>query len=277
MRDFGLIAHADEAPDGLAARFERNACTPHVIAEILRRNWEIDVRPLLGAIHVPTLVVHASGDQVVAVSYGRHLAGQIKGARYVELPLSMHLSFRPEDYQSLLNAVLEFIIGSPTHVHSERVLATVLLTDMVESTRRAAEMGDGRWRLVLDEHDLRSERLVARFGGQIVRKTGDGTLAIFDGPARAVQCALELRDALAECGVPIRAGLHTGEIELRTQEIGGIAVHIAARVAGQAGEGEVLVSRTVHDLAVGADLGFEDRGSHQLRGVPESWQIYAAH
>jgi class 3 adenylate cyclase len=273
---FGLIAHGDEAPEGMAAHFERNTCTPHMIVEILRRNWEIDVRPLLSAVHVPTLVVHAAGDPVVAVVYGRHLAQEIHDARYVEVPLSMHLSFRPKDYEPILDAVLDFVAGTRPSIDSERVLATIMLTDIVDSTRRAAEMGDGQWRIVLDEHDLRSQRQIARFGGEVVRTTGDGTLAIFDGPTRAVQCALHLRDDLESCGVPIRTGLHTGEIELRTKEIGGLAVHIAARISALADESEVLVSRTVHDLAVGSGLLFDDRGSHELKGVPEHWQIFAA-
>jgi class 3 adenylate cyclase len=272
----GLVAHGSEAPYGVTDRIERNTCTPHVIAEILRRNWEIDVRSLLSTIDLPTLVVHASRDPMVNVSYGRHLADQIKDARYDELPLSMHLSFHAEDYEVLLSTVLEFVTGErPARIETERVLATVMLTDIVESTRRASEIGDRQWRRVLDEHDMRSEDLVGRFGGQIVRKTGDGTLSTFDGPTRAVQCALSLRDALAKYGVPIRVGLHTGEIELRTQEIGGIAVHIAARVSGLAGAGEVLVSRTVHDLVVGSDLEFDDRGARELRGVPGPWQIFA--
>src|SRR5580704_8332162 len=276
LRDSGLVAHADEAPEGLGAHFERNACTPHMIAEIMRRNFVIDVRPILSAVHVPTLVVHASGDPVVDVAYGRHLAKHIDGARYVEVPLVMHASWRAEDYEMLLDAVLEFVAGSSSRFASERVLATVLFTDIVDSTRRAAQIGDRRWSVLLDEHDLRSQQLVARFGGQLVKHTGDGMLATFDGPARAVQCAQDLRDALAGAGVPIRAGLHTGEVERRRDDLGGIAVHIAARVAALANEGEVLVSRTVRDLVVGSDLDFEDRGAHELKGVPEDWQIYAA-
>jgi len=276
LRDSGLVAHADEAPEGLGAHFERNACTPHMIAEIMRRNFVIDVRPILSAVHVPTLVVHASGDPVVDVAYGRHLAKHIDGARYVELPLIMHASWRAEDYETLLDVVLEFVAGSRSRFASERVLATVLFTDIVDSTRRAAQIGDRRWSVLLDEHDLRSQQLVARFGGQLVKRTGDGMLATFDGPARAVQCAQDLRDTLAGAGLPIRAGLHTGEVELRRDDLGGIAVHIAARVAALANEGEVLVSRTVRDLVVGSDLDFEDRGAHELKGVSENWQIYAA-
>ncbi len=276
MRDSGLVAHGHEAPEGFAARFERNACTPHMIVEIMRRNNEIDVRSLLPALHIPTLVVHASDDPVVSVAYGRYLGEHIAGARYVELPLAMHTSWHAHDYETLLDAVLEFVAGSRQRVRSERVLATVMFTDIVESTRRAAEVGDRRWHLLLDEHDRTSQQLVASFGGSLVQHTGDGTMATFDGPARAVQCAQDLSNALANEGVPIRAGLHTGEVERRIGGVSGIAVNIAARVAALAGEGEVLVSRTVRDLVVGSDLEFEDRGAHQLKGVPEQWQVYAA-
>jgi len=276
LRDSGLVAHADEAPEGLGARFERNACTPHMIVEIMRRNYEIDVRPILSAVHVPTLVMHASGDPVVDVVYGRHLAEHINGAHYVELPLVMHTSWRAEDYEILLDSVLEFVAGSRSRFTSERVLATVMFTDIVESTRRAAELGDRSWSVLLDQHDLRSQQLIAQFGGNFVKHTGDGMMATFDGPGRAVQCAQNIRDTLADTGVPIRAGLHTGEVELRSHDLGGIAVHIAARVAALAEEGEILVSRTVRDLVVGSGLDFEDRGAHELKGVPEDWQIYAA-
>jgi class 3 adenylate cyclase len=276
LRDSGLIAHAHEAPEGFAARFERNACTPHMIVEIMRRNHEIDVRPLLSALRVPTLVVHAQGDPMVPVALGRYLAAHITDARYVELALAMHTSWHAEDYEPLLDAVIEFVTGSRRPVRTERVLATVMFTDIVDSTRRAADLGDRRWRTLLDEHDRRSRQLVAHFGGQLIKQTGDGTLATFDGPARAVQCAQNLRQTLAVAGVPVRTGMHTGEIEQRDQDVGGIAVHIAARVAALAHEGEILVSRTVRDLVVGSDLEFEDRGEHELKGVPDHWHVYAA-
>jgi class 3 adenylate cyclase len=247
-----------------------------MIAEIMRRNYEIDVRPILSAVHVPTLVVHASGDPVVNVDYGRHLAERIDGATYVELPVVMHTSWRAEDYEKLLDCVLEFVAGSRSRFTSERVLATVMFTDIVESTRRAAQLGDRSWSVLLDQHDLRSQQLITRFGGRFVKHTGDGLMATFDGPARAVQCAQNIRDTLAGTDLPIRAGLHTGEVELRRDDLGGIAVHIAARVAALAKEGEVLVSRTVRDLVVGSGLDFEDRGAHELKGVPDDWQIYAA-
>ena len=271
-----FVAHPEDAPDGLTARFERSACTPHMAEEIMRRNLQIDTRDLLPAIHVPTLVVHAVGDPLVDVKLARYVAEHIDDARYVELPLDIHGSWHADDEQMIVDTVLEFVAGARPTPRCERVLATVLFTDIVDSTRRAAEIGDRRWRTLLDEHDRRSEQVVARFGGSVVKQTGDGMLATFDGPARAVQAAQALRGTLAGAGVPIRAGLHTGEIERRNGDVGGIGVHIAARVAALAGEGEVLVSRTVRDLVVGSDLQFEDRGSYELKGVPDTWQVYAA-
>jgi class 3 adenylate cyclase len=276
MRVSGLVAHGDEMPENLAASFERSACTPHMITEIMRRNYEIDVRPLLSAVHVPTLVVHARGDPVVSVAYGRQLAEQIDDARYVELPLAMHTSWHAEDYEQLLDAVVAFVTGDRPRLRNERALATVLFTDIVDSTRRAEEVGDRRWRSLLDEHDSRSQHSVSRYGGNLVQRTGDGMLATFDGPARAVQCAQDLSDSLEGAGLPIRAGLHAGEIELRHDTVGGIAVHIAARVLGLAKSGEILVSRTVRDLAIGSDIEFEDRGLHRLKGITEEWQVFAA-
>ncbi len=271
-----FIAHPEDAPAGLSARFERNACTPHMVEEIMRRNLEIDVRDLLSAIHVPTLVVHSVGDPLVDVSRGRYLAEHIDGARLLEVPLDIHGSWRAADGEMIHDAILEFVAGARPPTRSERVLATVMFTDIVDSTQKAAQVGDRRWRALLDEHDLRSEQVVTRFGGNVVKQTGDGTLATFDGPARAVQAAQELRGALAGAGMPIRAGLHTGEIERRNGDVGGIGVHIAARVAALACADEVLVSRTVRDLVIGSDLAFEDRGTHELKGVPDTWQIYAA-
>jgi class 3 adenylate cyclase len=276
VRVSGLVAHGEEMPEDLAAHFERNACTPHMIVEIMRRNFEIDVRALLSTLHLPTLVVHAAGDPMVNVANGRYLAANIEGARYVELPLAMHTSWHADDYEPLLDAVLEFVAGSRPARRDERVLATVLFTDIVDSTRRAANIGDRRWRVLLDQHDLRTSELISRFGGHLVKQTGDGALATFDGPARAVQCAQDLRSAMANVGLPIRAGLHTGEIERRASDVGGIAVHIAARVVALAGEGEVLVSRTVRDLVVGSDLLFDDRGAYELKGLPDRWELYAA-
>jgi class 3 adenylate cyclase len=271
-----IVAHSDEAPPGAVARFERNASTPKVAAEIMARNLEIDVRALLPTLNVPTLVVHARGDGLVPVELGRYLAAHIPGARYVELPLDIHGSWHADDYEPLLDAVTEFVAGTKAEPSAERTLATVLFTDVVGSTDRAAAVGDRRWRALLDTHDATSARLVGRFGGRVVKHTGDGLLATFDSPGQGVRCARELGAALAAAGLPIRAGLHTGEVERRGDDVGGIAVHIAARVAALAGAGQVLVSRTVRDLVVGSELAFADRGSHELKGVPDPWQLYEA-
>jgi class 3 adenylate cyclase len=271
-----FTAHADELPISAIARFERNACTPKMAGDIMRRNIDIDVRSLLATIRVPTLVVHAVGDPLVAVEHGRYLAKHIDGARYIELPLAIHGSTHAEDYEQLIDALVDHVHGKRERVASERTLATVLFTDIIDSTQTAARLGDQQWRRLLDRHDTESLRCVDRFGGRMVKQTGDGMLATFDGPARGVQCAQLLSDTLAPLGLPIRAGLHTGEVERRGEDVGGIAVHIGARVASLAGAGEVYVSRTVRDLVVGSDLHFEDRGTHELKGVPESWQLYAA-
>jgi class 3 adenylate cyclase len=271
-----FVAHAEEGPISEIARFERNACTPKMAGEIMRRNLEIDVRSLLSAVQVPTLVVHAVDDPLVPVELGRYLAEHIDGASYVELPLAIHASTHAEDYEQLIDAVIDHVQGKRERVAAERTLATVLFTDIIDSTQTAARLGDQQWRRLLDRHDTESQRCVDRFGGRMVKQTGDGMLATFDGPARGVQCAQLLSDTLAPLGVPIRAGLHTGEIERRGDDVGGIAVHIGARVASLAGSGEVFVSRTVRDLVVGSELRFEDRGTHDLKGVPDTWQLYAA-
>jgi class 3 adenylate cyclase len=271
-----FIAHADELPLAARARFERNACTPKMVREIMARNVEIDVRDLLPALSVPTLVVHSAGDPLVPVEQGRYLAENVAGASYVELPLEMHGSARSADYAGLIDAVIEHVHGKRDRIATERVLATVLFTDIVDSTETAARLGDHEWRRLLDRHDAETHRWVDRFGGRMVKQTGDGLLATFDGPARGVQCAKQLGDALTPLGITIRAGLHTGEVEQRGDDVGGIAVHIGARVAALARGGEVYVSRTVRDLVVGSELRFEDRGTHELKGVPDSWQLYAA-
>jgi len=271
-----FIAHADEYPLEARARFERNACTPKMVREIMTRNLEIDVRDVLPTLSVPTLVVHSVGDPLVNVSSGRYLAEHIDGARYVELPFAMHGTARVRDYEGLIDAVIEHVHGKRDRVVTERALATVLFTDIVDSTQIAARVGDREWRRLLDRHDEETRRCVERFGGNVVKQTGDGMLSTFDGPARGVQCAKQLGDALVPYGIAIRAGLHTGEVERRGDDVGGIGVHIGARVAALARGGEVYVSRTVRDLVVGSELRFEDRGTHELKGVPDSWQLYAA-
>jgi class 3 adenylate cyclase len=274
-----LFQHAPDAAitRPILARFERNACTPRMAAEIMRRNYEIDVREALSSISVPTLVMHCAGDPALPVEHGRYIAEHVNGARFVEIDNDFHGSWIASDYEPITTAAVDFVAGArERRREAERVLATVLFTDIVRSTERAAASGDRWWRELLDRHDREASVWVERFGGRLVKQTGDGMLATFDGPARAVACATQLAATMTAIGLPIRAGLHTGEIERRGDDIGGLAVHIAARVAGLADTGEVLVSRTVRDLVVGSDLTFEDRGSHELKGVPEPWQVYEA-
>lgn len=254
-------------------RYERAAVSPAGLKAIMGLNMEIDTRPVLSAIRVPTLVTHRRGDRAVPVENGRWLADHIAGAEYVEFDGDDHIPWigDPDEH---LDAVEDFLFGSH-HRDVDRVLSTVLFTDIVESTATAAGLGDRRWRAVLDAHDQLAAREVERHGGRVVKTTGDGLLATFDGPARAVRCARLLCHELSTRGVAIRAGVHTGEIELRGEDVGGIAVHIGARVEAAAAPGEVLVSRTVKDLVAGSGIEFADRGSHQLKGVPEEWQLFA--
>jgi class 3 adenylate cyclase len=238
-------------------------------------NAEIDVRPILGAVHVPTLVIHRSGDRSISVEAGRDLARSIPGARFVELPGDDHLPW-VGDSDALLGEIEEFLTGVRTRVQPDRVLATVLFTDIVGSTQRAAAVGDEAWGELLQAHHERVRQQLERFGGREINTAGDGFLATFDGPARAVRCAFAVIASLRPLGLEIRAGVHTGEIELSGDGVRGLAVHIGARVAALAGPSEVLVSRTVRDLVVGSGLTFQDRGNHVLKGVPDEWQVFAA-
>ncbi|MFN8234169.1 MAG: adenylate/guanylate cyclase domain-containing protein [Actinomycetota bacterium] len=230
---------------------------------------ELDVRPVLPAIRVPTLVLHRRDDQVLTPDHGRYLASHIAGARFIELP-GADYAVAFGDVDAIVDEVEEFLTGARGAPDTDRVLATVLFTDIVGSTERAAALGDQRWRAVLDAHDELAARQLARYRGTLVKTTGDGLLATFDGPARAIRCALALRDGLRGLGVEIRTGLHTGEVEQRGVDVGGLAVHIAARVQALGDPGEVLVTRTVKDAVVGSELRFADRGAHELRGVPEA-------
>ena len=254
-------------------RVERASVSPNGLRAIMALNMELDVRPLVQSLQVPTLVVHRQGDVAVPVANGRWLAANIPNARYVELEGDDHLPWIG-DQDAFLDPQEEFLCG--THHHEvDRVLATVLFTDIVDSTAIATELGDRRWREVLDAHDHVALDAVKRHGGRSIKSTGDGLLATFDGPARAIRCAQSLTGELLAQGVSIRAGLHTGEIDLRGDDVGGIAIHIAARVQAVAGPGEILVSCTVRDLVAGSGIAFADRGSHALKGVSEEWQLYA--
>jgi class 3 adenylate cyclase len=274
-----LISDLPTDPEGVAqvASYERSAATPKLVREILNANFEIDVRSALPAVTAPTLVVHRRGDHAVPVECGRYLADTIQGARMLELPGDWHLKGSWGGEDDALDAIEEFLTGRRLEpaVPVDRVLKTVLFTDIVDSTARAAAEGDKRWHELLDAHDATIRRELDRFRGDEVKATGDGFLAAFDGPGRAIGCARAITGRSRDLGLEVRAGLHTGECELRGDDLAGIAVHIGARVAALAGPGEVLVTSTVRDLVNGSGIDFVDRGRHALKGVPGEWQVLA--
>jgi class 3 adenylate cyclase len=236
---------------------------------------ETDVRDVVPSVHTPALILHRRHDRLVNVGNGRWLAEHLPNARLVELPGGDHALWfeRPEVAFAEMH---EFLTGTRYEPEPDRILATVLLTDIVDSTRMAAELGDSRWRELLLRHAGAVRNELGRFGGREVKSTGDGFLATFDGPARGIRCARAILDSSEQQGIRVRAGLHTGECEVMGDDIGGIAVHIAARVSALAGPSEVLVSRTVKDLVAGSGLAFAERGTHSLKGVPDTWELYAA-
>ena len=254
--------------------FTASASSPVETLEGIRSLGPVDIRGLLGAIQAPVLVLHRTGDRLAGVDASRYMAERIPGARLVELPGDDHLPFFG-DQDSVVALVQEFLTGALPAADPDRVLATVLFTDLVDSTGLAAGMGDRRWHRVLVEHQELVRRQLARFGGREVKTTGDGFLATFDGPARAIRAADAIGAGVRDQGLEVRAGLHTGEVELLGDDIGGIAVHTAARVLAKAGAGEILCSRTVKDLVAGSGFAFAERGTHRLKGVPDSWQLYA--
>jgi pimeloyl-ACP methyl ester carboxylesterase len=257
------------------ARMERTAASPAMVQQIFEMFLDIDVRDILPTIHVPTLVLHRRYDRVVNRRAGEHLAAQIPGARYVELPGIDHLPWAG-DSEAVLGEIEEFLTGARSAPEPERVLATVMFTDIVGSTERAAAVGDARWRELLSAHQASVQRELARFRGREVKTLGDGSLATFDGPARAIRCGRSIAEAARSLGLEVRVGLHSGEVELMDGDVGGIAVHIAARVGALAGPGEVLVSSTVKDLVAGSGIRFVDRGAERLRGIPDEWRLFAA-
>ena len=267
---------ADEAFSRAWTRLERLSASPAAFVSLQRMNIQIDVRHILPSIHIPALVLHRTGDRTVPVELGRYIAAHIPGAKYVELPGADHLAFVADGHR-IVDEIEEFLTGSrSSEAEIDRVLATVLFTDVVDSTKRAAALGDRPWRALLDRHDEIVRQQLSRFRGKEVKSLGDGFLATFDGPARAVRCASAIAQSAQPLGISVRSGLHTGEIELKPDDIGGIAVNIAARVAAMAGPGETLVSSTVRDLVAGSGLRFDDRGFHTLRGLPEEVRLYAA-
>src|SRR5215211_3803277 len=257
------------------ARLERLSISPGMLLAAALMFLDTDVRDVVPSVHTPTLLIHRRHDRLVNVRHSRWLAEHLPNAKLVEIPGDDHIPWY-QDPELTLGEIEEFLTGTRAEPEPDRMLATVLFTDIVGSTRTAAELGDKRWHGVLDRHDQTVRQALDRFRGRAVKSTGDGFLATFDGPARAVRCARAIVEASAGQGVRVRAGLHTGEIEVIGDDIGGIGVHIAARVSALAGPSEVLVSRTVKDLVAGSGLEFSERGAHQLKGVPDEWELYEA-
>jgi class 3 adenylate cyclase/esterase/lipase len=256
------------------ARVQLQAATPRVAMAFQRMAFDIDVRHVVPTIAVPTLIIHRIGDKVCHVENTRFLAANIAGARYVELPGESH-DPSAEGGTEIADEIQEFLTGVREPEKPDRVLLTVLFTDIVGSTERARELGDRRWRELLDRHHAAVRRELSRFRGREVDIAGDGFLAVFDGPARAIRCARSIVTAVRDVGLDIRAGLHTGEVELADGHVRGIAVHIGARVARLANPGEVVVSRTVKDLIAGSGIELADRGLHEFKGLPGNWEVYA--
>lgn len=267
------LASVPEAVE-MMGRLERLSATPATAGALLRMAFEGDVRSLLPVIQVPTLVLHCTGDRFVPVEHGSYLAEHIRGARLIELADENHLPVL--DMARMADEVEAFLTGErPAPREIQRQLATVLFTDIVGSTQKATEIGDHRWSELLDGIDTSVARKVELFGGRLVKSTGDGHLATFDGPGRAIACAQAIHDGAVPFGVRFRIGLHTGEVESRADDIAGIAVHVAARVLAAADAGETLVSPVVPPLVLGSGIGFVDRGEHQLKGVPGDWHLFA--
>ena len=259
-----------------SARVQRLSCTPKTAVTEFRYALEMDARSVLDAVQAPTLVLHNQGS-IIPTSNGHYIAGRVPGARFVEISGEGVTSWIASQHavDVVLDAVEEFVTGIKPPGRTDRVLATVMFTDIVDSTDQAARLGDRRWKEQLDRHDEISRRVVEDSFGRVIKGTGDGMLTTFDGPGRAIRCAVALQAALKLAGLEIYVGIHTGEIELRGDDIGGIAVHIGARVMGLAAPGEILCTRTVKDLVVGSGIEFNDRGTHPLKGVPDSWQLFA--
>jgi pimeloyl-ACP methyl ester carboxylesterase len=274
MSDLAPSLANDEGFKQRLATYVRLSASPGAALALARMNTEIDIRGVLPAIRIPTLVIHRTDDRDANIEEGRYIAARIPGAKFVELPGPDHLPW-VGDQDAVADEIEEFLTGIRPSPHVDRVLATVLFTDIVGSSERAAELGDAAWRDLLEQHHERVRRELLRYRGQEISTTGDGFFATFDGPARAVRCAIAIRDRLRELGIDVRAGLHTGEIERMGDNLGGTAVHIGSRVAGLAGPGEVLASSTVKDLVAGSGIVFEDRGATALKGIPGEWRLFA--
>jgi pimeloyl-ACP methyl ester carboxylesterase len=268
-----LAPNGDEATASWFRTFARSAITSIEAVDEVSRLGPVDIRDALGSVHVPTLIMHRTDDRSADVNASRYMAKRTPGARFVELPGTGNLPFLG-DADGVLDLTEEFLTGVPPVREPDRVLATVLFTDIVDSTRRAAELGDRRWKEVLASHDELARTRIDEHRGRYVHTTGDGLLATFDGPARAVRCARAIAEAVRPLGIRIRAGCHTGEVELAEGDVQGVAVHIGSRVAALAGPDEVWTSSTVKDLTVGSGLVFQDVGEHELKGVPDRWRLY---
>ena len=275
LEAFAPSAAGDPQMDQVWGRFQRAGASPAMARAVMAALFEIDVRDILPTIRVPTLILHRTGDLIAPVEGARLMANRIPDARLVEFEGDDHVPFTG-DFEPVLDEMEQFLTGTRQERPLDRVLATVMFTDIVDSTRRAANAGDRRWRELLHRHDELTRRQLDRFRGQEVKTLGDGFLATFDGPARGIECACAIRDGIGPLGLDVRAGLHTGECELHSEDVRGMAVNIGARVGALADANEVLVSSTVKDLVVGADLDFADRGEHELKGVPGKWRLYAA-
>lgn len=258
------------------ARYQRMSASPRDVRSVMEMYSTIDVRHLLPSVSVPTLVIHRRGDRMVPLELGRYVADHIPDAQFVVIEGSDHMLFTEEGDTAVLDEIEEFITGHRSAPELTRRLATVLFSDISGSTERAHQIGDATWRDLLARHDQALRRAMERFGGKEVKSTGDGFLAMFDGPTAAIRCAEAMRDAAGALGVSIKAGVHTGEVELVGDDIAGVAVHLAARIVDRAEPGEVLVSSTVPGLAVGSGISFADRGDHELRGFPDRWRLFAA-
>lgn len=257
------------------AKLERLSNSPGGFKSVLEMNARIDVHPLLEVLNQPTLILHKKDDPGISVDSGRHLHKCIVGSKFVELKGTNHLPYL-DDTEALIGEVEEFLFGQKTtQLRTDRVLSTVLFTDIVSSSTMAHNLGDQKWKELLDRHDSMAKAQIKNHRGRFIKSTGDGLIAIFDGPGRAIKCAQKIREQLKSSGVNIRSGLHTGEIEIRGLDIGGITVHIAARVASVADPGEIFVSRTTTDLVAGSGIYFTDKGLHELKGIHGQWRLYA--
>ena len=252
----------------------RAAASPGAVRAIMQMNREIDARNVLSTVRVPTLIVHRIGDRNIRIQHARYMAERIPGAKLVELSGEDHMAWFG-DSDALLGEVEQFLTGVRHDPEPDRVLATVLFTDIFESTERAAELGDQQWRDLLARHHSLIRRELSRFRGREIDTAGDGFFVTFDGPARAIRCAKAIQNAVTQLGLNVRVGLHTGECEVMDEKVTGIAVHIGARVMNHATPGEVLVSSTVKDLVAGSGIGFVDRGAYELKGVPGKWRMFA--